>query len=158
VLGGELPLTQLTRRHPRPAMAAGLLLVGAGFAVNALARAPLPLTGGVLIWTLGEMLVFPIANGYWAEYASAATRGRYAGAYNVAWAVGNSLAPGLGGAAFARNPTALWLSCGVLGMVAATLLLRSAPRNAPPTTSISRLSKEERSAYARNDTSRVADR
>ncbi len=52
-------------------MAAGLLLVGAGFAVNALARALLPLTGGVLIWTLGEMLVFPIANGYWAEYAAA---------------------------------------------------------------------------------------
>jgi MFS family permease len=132
VLGGELPLTRLTRRLPRPAMAAGLPLVGAGFAVNALARAVLPLICGVLIWTLGEMLVFPIANGYWAEYASVTTRGRYAGAYSMAWAVANSLTPALGGAAFARNPSALWLSCGMLGVAAATLLLGSAPRTAPP--------------------------
>jgi len=129
---GELPLTGLTRRwRPQLPMAAGLLLIGLGLAVNAAARAVLPLTAGVLGWTLGAMLVFPIAEGYWAAYAPANHRGRYAGGYSVAWAVGNILAPAVGGVIFARSPTVLWLSCGAVGAGAAVLLLRSAPTSNP---------------------------
>jgi len=122
----ELPLTAITQRLPaRRVMATGQALIGAGFALVALARTPPLLAGTVLLWTLGEMLNSPVAASHVADRAPAHLRGRYQGAYGLASALGLILAPALGARLFAWNPGGLWLLCGVLGALAAALLLLS---------------------------------
>lgn len=119
----ELPLTSITQRFPpRPIIASGLLLVGAGFALTGPAHAVAPLAITVLIWTLGEMIHSPVAQAYVADMAPVHLRGRYQGAFGFAWAVGLVLGPSLGTTLYAWNQAALWLLCGGLGVLAPLLI------------------------------------
>lgn len=120
----ELPLTTITQRLPvRPTIATGLLLIGLGFSVNAIART-VPLLGlSVLLWTVGEMVHSPILSAYIAALAPSRLIGRYQGLYGLAWGSGLLLAPAVGIALFSWRPSVLWLLCGVLGIIAAALVL-----------------------------------
>lgn len=120
----ELPLVAISQRFPaRPVLVVGSVLVGLGFALNAVAdeRPELALT--VLIWTLGEIIYAPVASAYVADIAPEHLRGRYQGAWGFTWGLAFMLGPGIGAAVFAWSADALWLGCGVLGVVAAALLL-----------------------------------
>lgn len=101
----ELPLTTLTQRLPvRPTIAAGLLLIGVGFTVNAITRG-VPLLGlSVVLWTIGEMVHSPVIAAHIATLAPPRLAGRYQGL-------------------FGRSPLALWPLCGALGVIAAALTL-----------------------------------
>ena len=69
----ELPLTSLTRRFPsRVVMAAGYLLIGAGFSLNAFAHSVSALVACVVIFTLGEMVAMPVSSAYIAGPCAAA--------------------------------------------------------------------------------------
>jgi MFS family permease len=119
----ELPLVAISQRFPyRPVLALGTLLVGLGFALNAVANDLPELALTVLIWTLGEIVYAPVASAYVADIAPEHVRGRYQGAWGLTWGLAFVLAPGLGAAVFAWNQDALWLLCGALGVVAAALL------------------------------------
>jgi MFS family permease len=121
----ELPLTTITRRLPaRRVMAAGYALGGLGFALNAFAHSVPALAGCMVIFTLGEMLAMPVAAAYVADLAPEHMRGRYMGVYGLVWAIALVVGPGLGMKLFALGPSALWLSCGVLGLVAALVVGR----------------------------------
>jgi MFS family permease len=121
----ELPLTTITRRLPaRRVMAAGYALGGLGFALNAFAHSVPALAGCMVIFTLGEMLAMPVAAAYVADLAPEQMRGRYMGVYGLVWAIALVVGPGLGMKLFALGPSALWLSCGVLGLVAALVVGR----------------------------------
>lgn len=124
IIAFELPLTAITKRLPiRPTIAAGLLLIGVGFAVNAIART-VPLLGlSVLLWTVGEMVHSPVLSAYIAALAPPHLAGRYQGLYGLAWGSGLLLAPTVGIALFSWHPPVLWLLCGVLGIIAAALVL-----------------------------------
>jgi MFS family permease len=125
----ELPLVAISRRFPaRPVLAIGSVLVGLGFALNAIAddRPELALT--VLIWTLGEIIYAPVASAYVADIAPEHLRGRYQGAWGLTWGLAFMLGPGIGAAVFAWSADALWLGCGLLGLAAALLLLPGRPR------------------------------
>jgi MFS family permease len=127
----ELPLVAITRRFAaRPVLALGSLLVGLGFALNALANDLPELALTVMIWTLGEIVYAPVASAYVADIAPEHLRGRYAGAWGLTWGLAFVAAPVLGSAVFAWNQNALWLLCGLLG-VAAALLLTATPEQAP---------------------------
>ncbi|MGI8690160.1 MAG: MDR family MFS transporter [Thermomicrobiales bacterium] len=124
IIAFELPLTTVTQRLPvRPAIATGLLLIGLGFSVNAIAHT-VPLLGlSVLLWTIGEMVHSPVLSAYVAALAPPRLIGRYQGLYGLAWGSGLLLAPAVGTALFSWHPPVLWLLCGALGFVAATLVL-----------------------------------
>jgi MFS family permease len=114
-------------------LATSCLLVGLGYGVNALAGIlpALPVyLGGVLLWTLGEIIGFPVAAAVVADLAPADLRGRYQGAFSMAWGVAFTLAPLLGGAVLSGlGGTALWLGCLALGAaVAAGHLAAAGPR------------------------------
>jgi MFS family permease len=122
----ELPLVAITQRFPyRPVLALGLLLVGLGFALNAVANNMPELAFAVLVWTLGEIIYAPVASAYVADIAPEHLRGRYQGAWGLTWGLAFVLAPALGAAIFAWSPDALWLTCGLLGLLAALLLLEA---------------------------------
>jgi len=127
------------RRHDGARLLAlSALLFGLGFGVNALvgsslagAIGPLPIyLAGVALWTLGEVVGFPIAATLVADLAPVALRGRYQGAFSMAWGVAFALSPLLGGEVLTRfGPRALWLGCLALGFfVAAAHLVAAGPR------------------------------
>ena len=126
----ELPLVSITQRYPyRPVLALGSVLVGLGFALNAFANDLPALALTVLVWTLGEIIYAPVASAYVADIAPEHLRGRYQGAWGLTWGLAFVLAPALGAAVFAWSPDGLWLICGLLGLLAALLLL--VPRSQP---------------------------
>jgi MFS family permease len=119
----ELPLTTITRRYPaRRAMAAGYVMIGLGFAMNAFAHTIAALACCVIIFTFGEMLAMPVASAYVSNLAPAYLRGRYMGIYGLNWAFALIIAPGLGMQLLAYDPTLLWLGCGALGLSGAIII------------------------------------
>ncbi|MBA4860876.1 MFS transporter [Streptomyces sp. PSKA54] len=90
VVTAQLPVTRWTadRLGLRRSMAAGMLLIAAGFAVVALARPAawtgtaglLPLAGFVVLLTLGQMLVAPAARAWVPDLADDGRLGLYTGA------------------------------------------------------------------------------
>jgi MFS family permease len=122
----ELPLVSITQRFPyRPVLALGSVLVGLGFALNAVANNLPELAFTVLVWTLGEIVYAPVASAYVADIAPEHLRGRYQGAWGLTWGLAFVFAPALGAAIFAWSPDGLWLTCGLLGLLAALLLLEA---------------------------------
>ncbi len=113
-------------------LAIAALLFGLGFGVNALvesplarATGPLPIYAvGVAFWTVGEVVGFPVAATLVADLAPVALRGRYQGAFSMAWGVAFALAPLLGGELMTRlGAQTLWLFCLALGLVVGALHL-----------------------------------
>lgn len=90
VVAAQLPVTRWAGRRltPRRSMASGLLLVAAGFAVVAAARpaAPtgtaglLPAAVFVVLLTLGQMLIAPVARAWVPDLAEDGRLGLYTGA------------------------------------------------------------------------------
>jgi MFS family permease len=119
----ELPLTSVTRRFPaRAVMAAGYLLIGAGFALDAFAHSVPALVACVVIFTLGEMVSMPVSSAYVADLAPARLRGRYMGVYSLTWSAALIFAPQMGLRLFGLGPAALWLTCGALAALAAAII------------------------------------
>lgn len=120
----ELPLTTITSRYPpRRVMALGFLLIGAGFASNALLRTIPLLALTTCLFTLGEMVSMPVAGAYVANLAPVHQRGLYMGTYGLVWSLAFVGGPGLGMLLFSVSPMALWTSCGLLGLLAAGIIL-----------------------------------
>ena len=120
----ELPLTTITRRFPaRRVIALGFFLLGSGFALNMFAHTIPALVGCVLVFTLGEMIAFPVVNAYIADLSPPHMRGRYSGAFGLTWACGLVIGPAMGMKLFALDSAALWFSCGALGLLAAMIIL-----------------------------------
>ena len=120
----DLPLSTVTRRFPaRRVIALGYLLVGSGFALNTFAHTVPALILAMAVVTLGEMVMVPVSAAYVADLAPAHMRGRYMGVYGLVWAAALIIGPALGMKLLALGPAALWLSCGALGLVAATIIL-----------------------------------
>lgn len=120
----ELTITTVTRRFRADrVMALGFFLVGAGFALNALGGTIPVMIAATVVWTMGEIVSAPLAGPMVSDLAPEHLRGRYMGAWAMTWSVGLILGPGLGPRIFQWNPWALWMLCGILGVVAAALVL-----------------------------------
>lgn len=119
----ELPLTTVTQRFlPRRAIALGYVLIGVGFGLNAFAHTIPALAGAMLIFTLGEMCAMPVASAYIADLSPIHLRGRYTGMIGLTWAFALVCGPNLGLSLFSISPTATWLTCGALGLLAAVII------------------------------------
>jgi MFS family permease len=125
----ELPLVSVTQRFPAVTMMVlGSLLVGLGFALNAVAEAFAAFAATVVIWTLGEIIFAPVAGAWVADIAPERLRGRYQGAWGLSWGVAFMVGPFLGAAIYSWSPDGLWLTCGLLGLIGAALLLQARSR------------------------------
>jgi MFS family permease len=124
-------MTIFTKRYPvRRMIALGYLLIGAGFASNAFTRTLPLLVLTVVLFTLGEMVSMPLSGAYVADLAPARQRGLYMGTYGLVWSVAFICGPSLGMLLFSVSPLALWCGCGLLGLLAAGLILPE-PRGLP---------------------------
>jgi MFS family permease len=124
----ELPLTHyLERRDATLVIAAGLVLLGAGFAFTAAASTLTLLVASVVVWTFAEMVYTPMSSAHPGRFAPSWIRGRYQGAYGFSHTIGATLGPALGGLLYAVEPSLLWLTCGLVGVGAAALVLAGRP-------------------------------
>ncbi|HEY3210514.1 MAG TPA: MFS transporter [Actinomycetota bacterium] len=128
----ELPISSITMHRPPKAMIAlGFLLVGLGFGLTAAAHTLPSLLFTVAIWTLGEMVAAPVGYAYVADIAPDHLRGRYQGLYGVFWGTGSVTGPAIGTWLLAQSVTGFWFLCGVLGLVAALVVLAGRPAYRP---------------------------
>ncbi|HZK78654.1 MAG TPA: MFS transporter, partial [Gemmatimonadaceae bacterium] len=82
---------------------------------------------GVVIWTFGEMMLFPQASAYVAEIAPPSRWGEYMGAYSLAFNISFALAPWAGTVAFDRyGARVLWLSVFAVGVISAGMMTQVA--------------------------------
>jgi len=120
----ELPISALTMRFPaRRVYALGAVLVGVGFGLTGRARSMPALLAIIAIWTLGEMIAAPVGSAHVADIAPEHLRGRYLGLFSLSWGAGSIMGPAMGAFLFERYASGFWVTCGVLGFVAAGLVL-----------------------------------
>ncbi len=120
----------LGRQDHSTVLACGMIFTGAGFGLTALATATWSYAVTVFIWTLGEILAASVALAVVANLSPAHLRGRYSGAYGLAYSAGYLLAPLGGTRLLAQGRAVLWLACAGLCAAAALgqLALRPAIR------------------------------
>lgn len=122
----EIPLTAMTAWLTyRKGVAAGFFMLGAGMAVNWLGGNVWLVAAGMAVFTLGEMLCLPRHAAWVQQLSPEGMRGRFAGFVAFAWLGGNLLGSWGGLMLYQISPGALWLLCGVVGVIAAAVLART---------------------------------
>jgi MFS family permease len=118
----------IASRDPGRIMAAGCALIGLGFGMNALHHTVGWYALGIVVWTVGEIAYLPVISTVPAELAPEAVRGRYQGAYSLAWSVAAFVAPALGAWGLARfGARGVWGACLVAGLAVAAGQLVAGP-------------------------------
>jgi len=127
VVVAQIPVSILAgRARIADALALGAACYGLGYGLAAFSVAPFVLVACVTIFTLGEMLFFPMAAVYVAQLAPVASRGRWMGLFNMTHGLAFLLAPSAGALVLTRaGDRALWLAAPLLGLVAALGFLLS---------------------------------
>ena len=98
-------------------LAAGALLIGLGFGATGLAHTPLQYVGSIVLWSLGEIALLPVAAAVITDLAPPSLRGSYQGAYQLAWGAAFMIAPSLTGLVITRfGMSVLWAGCFVAGI------------------------------------------
>ena len=117
---------RLAHRDAARVIAAGYAVVGLGWLLLGAAPVVLGAFAAVLVVTVGEMLYKPTATARAADLAPAGMAGRYQSAYAAASLGGMLLSPLLGTALYAAAPRLVWPAAGLLALLAAGVLARSA--------------------------------
>jgi MFS family permease len=122
----EVPLNAATTHWPhRRALALGAFLFAAGSGVFVFATGPAVIIAGIVIWTFGEMMLFPQASAYVADIAPAHRRGEYMGAYSLSFSLAFAFAPWAGTTVFAEfGSVILWTAVFIVGCVSAAMMLQ----------------------------------
>lgn len=114
---------------PLRVMALGTLLVGGGFALLPFGSSFAFAASTVAVWTVGEMLTFPLSESVTATRAGLRNSGSYLGLFATTFGLSFAVAQALGPWIYQTwGPRALWLGAGGLGIAVAAGLLLLAPR------------------------------
>ncbi|MFD2765028.1 MDR family MFS transporter [Micromonospora eburnea] len=129
IVAGQLFVPRLIARFDRSrTIAVAAVVIGAGFAVTAMADTILLYGLSVLVWTLGEMMMTPANSALTADLSPAAQRGRYQGVYSLGYAFASFAGPTVGGLVTSRfGDTVLWLGLGGLALLVALGNLLAGP-------------------------------
>jgi MFS family permease len=122
----EVPLNMATSHWPHHrALALGAFLFAVGSGAFAVAGGPAVIIAGIVIWTVGEMMLFPQAAAYVAEIAPPHRRGEYMGSYSLAFSIAFAFAPWAGTTGLTVfGPLTLWIAVFIVGIVSGLIMLR----------------------------------
>ena len=126
----EVPLNQATAHWPAAwALLAGCILFALGFGGLAIVATAAGVLVTVVLWTFGEMMLFPAMAAYLGDIAPPAQRGAYMGAYSMSLSLALTFGPWAGTQILAGwGPTTLWLIMFGFGALAAGLMVYATPR------------------------------
>lgn len=129
VIATSLTAARLVARWPHlPVLAVSAVLVGLGFGLTAPASTTLGYAAAVVVWTLGEVTMIPVAPSLLAAISPERLRGSYMGVYHAAWGLAGLVGPVVGGAVLQRfGAQVLWLGCLGAGLLSAAMFLALAP-------------------------------
>jgi MFS family permease len=109
-------------------LALSTLLVGVGYGMNWFAGSVPAYVAGCVLYTVGEVLGFPVASSIVADLAPPDLRGRYQGAFSMIWGLAFTLSPLIGGEVLHRwGGRTLWLGCLATCLVVAAGHLAAGP-------------------------------
>lgn len=86
-----------SRRPPLSTIAAGGVFQAAGLGVFAISRGFAAFLGGMIVFTVGELLLVPTATALVANIAPPQMRARYMGVFSLSFRVGSGIGPVVGG-------------------------------------------------------------
>ncbi|WP_307812047.1 MFS transporter [Ktedonobacter sp. SOSP1-85] len=117
----SLPLTAFfNRRSPNTSLAIAALFLGAGMSVFSWWHSYPGYLVGVMIWTVGEILNYPISTAIIVDISPKHLRGTYQGVFQTVRALSTVIAPALGGFALQYlGATFFWQCCLVTGLLIA---------------------------------------
>ncbi len=126
----EVPLNIAMQHWPhRRTLALGALLCGAGFGALAFARGTLSVAATIVMWTFGEMILFPGSAAYAAECAPPERRGQYMGLYHMTFSLAFAIGPWIGTEILQRlSAPVLWSAAFVCGCLSAAMMSRVRPK------------------------------
>lgn len=102
----------------------GALFAAIGFGAMAVARDITPLVISIIIWTIGEMIFFPVTAAYASEVAPPQKRGEYMGYFQMTFSFAFSAGPWLGTVVYEKyGSVILWIGALAMGLVTAVLML-----------------------------------
>lgn len=130
----EVRLNGLTAHwSPARAMSVGSALCTVGFGALAFLTSYWGVVATVVVWTFGEMILFPSTAAYVSELAPPTRRGEYMGFYSMTFGIGFTLGPWAGLSVLeAAGARTLWLACLAVGTVSTLLLARIRPESPAP--------------------------
>lgn len=120
LIGCELKITTYTRRW-RASLAGGLgtTMMALGFAAFGIpGRSAAVVVAGTVIYVFGIMVSGPTLYAFPAK-KPADVKGRYIGASQAAFALGQAIGPGIGTLLWGRLGNGIWAVCGVVGLLSA---------------------------------------
>ncbi|HET9035176.1 MAG TPA: MFS transporter [Myxococcaceae bacterium] len=122
----EVRLNGLTAHwSPARALSVGSVLCTVGFGALAFLTSYWGIMLTVVIWTFGEMILFPASATYISELAPPARRGEYMGFYSMTFGIGFTIGPWAGlNVLEAAGARTLWLACLAVGTLSTLLLAR----------------------------------
>ena len=122
----EVPLNAATAHWPhRWGLSLGAALFAAGSGMFGFANGPAVIVAGIVVWTFGEMMLFPQASAYVADIAPPHRRGAYMGAYSMSFSIAFAVGPWAGTVIFARfGAQVLWGVVFLIGLAAAAIMLQ----------------------------------
>ena len=145
----EVPVNRATAHWPhRRTLGLGALLVGAGFGALAFAWDIWSVAATVVVWTFGEMLLFPGMADYLTDIAPPNRRGEYMGLAQMSVGLAFAAGPWGGLQVLARwGARTLWLGTLAFGLLSAGMLAtvrgnRDARKSEPAAPGVSGLSPE----------------
>jgi predicted MFS family arabinose efflux permease len=129
----EVPIVTATAHWPNTrSLTIGCMLFAIGFGSLGVIASPGGVIATVVIWTFGEMLLFPAMSAHMAEIAPENRRGAYMGAYSMSLSLSLTVGPWMGTQLLAvLGPIRVWFVMFALGAMAALLMVFSVPRRRP---------------------------
>jgi len=113
----EMPLIhRLERYRPIKIIGLGTFILAIGVSLLPFGTSYLWVAFTVVVWTVGEMLCFPLVVAFIANRSTDANRGKYLGMFNFTFSVSMIVSPSLGAWVYEQyGPNVLWHSIGFLG-------------------------------------------
>jgi predicted MFS family arabinose efflux permease len=124
IIIAEVPLNNWMNDTPyRKSLIIGALFAGIGFGGFAIATTTFPLVIAIIVFTIGEMIFFPITAAYTSEIAPTDRRGEYMGYYQMTFSFAFSAGPWLGTVVYENyGSVILWSGAFVFGLITSALM------------------------------------
>ena len=126
----EIPLNSITNNWSyNRSLALGCLLTGLGFGAMIFVTDAISAIFSVVIWTFGEMILFPAGSAYVAEVSPASKKGAYMGIYSMFFGFGATFGPIFGTNILENHGASiLWSICLIFGVISSILMWQIKPK------------------------------